>query len=60
MGQDVIRTVGDQVPPFALYDQNGKVLTSEFFDGSTTVMNFIFTREDEVHHRCRPIKKFTR
>ena len=44
MGQDVIRTVGDQVPPFALYDQDGKVLTSEFFDGSTTVMNFIFTR----------------
>lgn len=44
MGQDVIRTVGDQVPPFALYDQNGKVLTSEFFDGSTTVLNFIFTR----------------
>ena len=41
MGQDVIRTVGD---PFALYDQDGKVLTSEFFDGSTTVLNFIFTR----------------
>ncbi len=44
MGQDVIRTVGDQVPPFALYDQDGQVVTSEYFDGSTTVLNFIFTR----------------
>jgi protein SCO1 len=44
MGQDVIRTVGDQVPPFALYDQDGRVLTSEYFDGSITVLNFIFTR----------------
>lgn len=44
MGQDMIRTVGDQVPPFALYDQDGKVLTSEYFDGSVTVLNFIFTR----------------
>ena len=44
MGEDVIRTVGDQVPPFALYDQDGSILTSEYFDGSKTIMNFIFTR----------------
>lgn len=44
MGQDVIRTVGDQVPPFALYDQDGQILTTEYFDGSVTVLNFIFTR----------------
>ena len=44
MGQDVIRTVGDQVPPFALFDQDGQILTSEYFDGSITVLNFIFTR----------------
>ncbi|MDG1139887.1 MAG: SCO family protein [Opitutales bacterium] len=44
LGQDVIRTVGDQVPPFALYDQDGRILTTEYFDGSVTVLNFIFTR----------------
>jgi len=44
MGDKMIRTVGDFVPPFALYDQNGKIITSEFFDGSVSVINFIFTR----------------
>lgn len=44
MGDKMIRMVGDFVPPFALYDQNGEIITSEFFDGSVSVINFIFTR----------------
>ena len=44
LGDAMIRTVGDNLPPFALYDQNGEVVTTDFFDGSTTVMNFIFSR----------------
>lgn len=44
LGEDVIRSVGDALPPFALYDQDGKVLTTDYFDGSVTVLNFIFTR----------------
>ena len=30
--------------PFAFYDQDGKVITTDYFDGSVTVLNFIFTR----------------
>ncbi|HCC21342.1 MAG TPA: hypothetical protein DEP88_08860, partial [Verrucomicrobiales bacterium] len=26
------------------YDQDGEVLTTDYFDGSVTVLNFIFTR----------------
>lgn len=44
MGEDMIRTVGDQVPPFALFDQDGEIITTDYFDGSITVLNFIFTR----------------
>ena len=44
MGDDMIRTVGDQVPPFALFDQDGEIITTDYFDGSVTVLNFIFTR----------------
>jgi len=44
MGESMIRTVGDTLPPFALYDQNGDVVTTDYFDGSVTVMNFIFSR----------------
>jgi protein SCO1/2 len=40
----MIRSVGDTLPPFALYDQDGEVLTTDYFDGSVTVLNFIFTR----------------
>ena len=43
-GDDPTRTVGESLPPFALYDQNGNLLTTDFFDGKLTVMNFIFTR----------------
>ena len=44
MGDSMIRSVGDTLPPFALYDQDGEVLTTDYFDGSVTVLNFIFTR----------------
>jgi len=40
----VIRSVGDLLPPFALYDQDGEIITTDYFDGSVTVLNFIFTR----------------
>lgn len=41
---DVIRSVGDLLPIFALYDQDGEIITSDYFVGSVTVLNFIFTR----------------
>lgn len=44
MGDSMIRSVGDTLPPFALYDQDGEILTTDYFDGSVTVLNFIFTR----------------
>ena len=43
-GDDPSRTVGDYLPPFALLDQDGNLITSDFFDGKQTVLNFIFTR----------------
>ncbi len=47
MGEDSIKGVGDQLPPFALYDQDGETLTTDYFDGSVTILNFIFTRCSE-------------
>jgi protein SCO1/2 len=44
LGESMIRSVGDTLPPFALYDQDGQVITTDYFDGSVTVLNFIFTR----------------
>jgi protein SCO1 len=44
LGDGEIRSVGDLLPPFALYDQDGNIITPEYFDGSATVLNFIFTR----------------
>ena len=44
LGDSMIRSVGDTLPPFALYDQDGEILTTDYFDGSVTVLNFIFTR----------------
>ena len=44
MGESMLRTVGDNLPPFALYDQDGNVVTTDYFDGSVTVLNFIFSR----------------
>lgn len=36
--------VGETLPDFALYDQNGKVFQSRFLRGNRVLMNFIFTR----------------
>ena len=47
MGTDSIRSVGDQVPPFAIYDQDGDIITTDYLDGSVTILNFIFTRCSE-------------
>lgn len=44
LGDGIIRSVGDQLPPFALYDQDGEIITTDYCDGSSTVVNFIFTR----------------
>lgn len=44
MGESMLRTVGDNLPPFALYDQDGGVVTTDYFDGSVTILNFIFSR----------------
>ena len=44
LGESMIRSVGDTLPPFSLYDQDGNILTTDYFDGSVTVLNFIFTR----------------
>ncbi len=43
-GDDPIRTMGEYLPPFALFDQDGNLLTTDFFDGKSTVLNFVFTR----------------
>jgi protein SCO1 len=43
-GDDPIRTIGEYLPPFALFDQDGNLLTTDFFYGKSTVLNFIFTR----------------
>ena len=48
LGQDAIRSVGDQVPPFALYDQDGNIITTDYLNGSVTILNFIFTRCSEL------------
>ena len=47
IGADSIRSVGDQVPPFAVYDQDGDIITTDYLDGSVTILNFIFTRCSE-------------
>jgi protein SCO1 len=43
-GDDPIRTIGEYLPPFALFDQDGDLLTTDFFVGKSTILNFIFTR----------------
>ena len=43
-GNKAYREVGETVPVFALYDQEGKVVESERFRGKQILMNFVFTR----------------
>lgn len=43
-GKNVYREVGETVPDFALYDQEGRVVQSARFRGKQVMLNFIFTR----------------
>lgn len=43
-GKNAYREVGEKLPQFALYDQNGQVVSSNRFTGKQVMVNFIFTR----------------
>jgi protein SCO1/2 len=43
-GNAVFRDLGEAMPEFALYDQDGKVVQSGRFRGKQVVLNFIYTR----------------
>ncbi len=43
-GKSVYREVGETVPDFALYDQNGHVVQMSRFRGKQIMLNFIYTR----------------
>lgn len=43
-GKNVYREVGETVPDFALYDQEGRVVRISQFRGKQVMLNFIFTR----------------
>lgn len=43
-GKSAYREVGESLPDFALYDQDGKVVTAARFRGKQVMMNFIFSR----------------
>lgn len=43
-GRQVFRSIGEQLPPFALYNQYGELVKSSDLLGKTCVINFIFTR----------------
>lgn len=43
-GHYPFRALGEYLPPFALYNQQGKVTQSSHLKGSYVVINFIFTR----------------
>lgn len=43
-GSGVYREVGERLPDFALYDQNGDVVQASRFRGHPLLLNFIFTR----------------
>jgi protein SCO1/2 len=43
-GGSAYREVGDQVPQFVLYDQDGRIVDSARFRGSQVMLNFIYTR----------------
>jgi protein SCO1/2 len=43
-GGSAYREVGDEVPRFVLYDQDGRVVDSARFRGTQVMLNFIYTR----------------
>lgn len=44
LGRNAYRDVGDTLPPFALYNQNGQIVRPSNLRGQWLVINFIFTR----------------
>jgi protein SCO1/2 len=43
-GKNAYREIGETIPDFALYDQEGRVIQSGRFRGKMVMINFIFTR----------------
>jgi len=43
-GRQAYREVGDTVPEFVLYDQNGRLVDAARFRGRQVMLNFIYTR----------------
>lgn len=43
-GKNAYREIGETIPDFALYDQEGRVISSGRFRGKMVMINFIFTR----------------
>lgn len=43
-GRSAYREIGEKIPEFALYDQEGRVVESGRFRGKKVMLNFIFTR----------------
>lgn len=43
-GRSAYREVGEQMPDFTLYDQEGRVVSAGRFRGKEVMLNFIFTR----------------
>lgn len=43
-GSKAYRSVGENLPDFALYDQTGEVVNSSRFRGKNVLINFIYTR----------------
>jgi protein SCO1/2 len=43
-GGAVYREVGEKIPDFALYDQDGRVVSAGRFHGSQIMLNFIYSR----------------
>jgi protein SCO1/2 len=43
-GQSAYRAIGEKIPDFALYDQDGQVVQSARFHGRQIMLNFIYTR----------------
>jgi protein SCO1/2 len=43
-GSGAYREIGERIPEFALYDQDGKVVQSGRFRGKEIMLNFIYTR----------------
>ncbi len=43
-GKQAFREVGESLPTFALFDQDGQIWDNESFEGKHTIFTFVFTR----------------